>query len=320
MTRDLIDAHDFTPIPDPVAHAVWAFIRLTPAVPGRRVCDVLLGASIALYSGAALDLGLLVMGQLAVTCTQLMTHYANDYFDLEYDRANVAPTHWSGGSRVLVRGDLPPLAALIAALILAAGALVIAGWMGLADRPAATAVILLGIVLAAAYSAPPTRLHARGLGETLGAFIVSVLTPLTGFVVQTGNIRLLPLLAAVPLLPLQFAMLMGAAFPDAEPDAESGKRTLVVRLGEGSAWLYGAAILGAFVSLLALVMLGLPTVVAAALGLLAPLGAWQVIRVQRGDWRDPARVDSLAFGGISLLVGAALIEMLAFLALAGGWR
>src|SRR5574341_2158379 len=299
---------------------VWVFIRLglpLSLVGGFAV--YLLGASIALYAGAALDLGLLVMGQIAVTCTQLMVHYANDYFDLEYDRANAARTHWSGGSRILVRGDLPPRVALVAALILAAAALVIVGWLGLADRPVAAAVIVLGIVLAAAYSAPPTRLHTRGLGETRGAVIVSVLTPLTGFVVQTGEMHLLPLLAVIPLLPLQFVMLVGVAFPDADADAASGKRTLVVRLGEGSARLYNAANLGAFLSLPVLALLGLPVVVTAALGLLAPLGVWQIIRVRRGDWRDPARVDSLTFGGISLLVGAALIEMLAFLGLAGGW-
>ena len=44
------------------------------------------------------------LGQLVVTAAQLMTHYANDYFDLEADRANRTPTRWSGGSRVLPDG------------------------------------------------------------------------------------------------------------------------------------------------------------------------------------------------------------------------
>ena len=50
-----------------------------------------------------------------MTSFQLMTHYANDYFDLEADRANQTPTTWSGGSRVLPAGELSPRVALIAA-------------------------------------------------------------------------------------------------------------------------------------------------------------------------------------------------------------
>ena len=67
-----------------------------------------LGAALAVAGGAPLDRWRYVLGQLVVTATQLMTHYANDYFDLEADRANRTPTRWSGGSRVLPDGALPP--------------------------------------------------------------------------------------------------------------------------------------------------------------------------------------------------------------------
>lgn len=298
---------------------IWAFIRLgRPIFLVGGVVMYLLGASVALYQGAHLDLGILLLGQIAITATQLMTHYANDYFDLEHDRANQTPTHWSGGSRVLVQGELPPVAALVAALMLAAAALFIAGWMGLTGRGWACGLILLGIVLAACYSAPPARLHTRGMGELSAAVIVSMLTPLTGYVVQAGAISLLALLATLPLLPLQLAMLVGVAFPDAVGDAHSGKHTLVVRLGAGSARLYVAAILGAFASLPLLALIGLPPLAAGVMALMLPLGAWQAIRVRRGEWASPAKLDSLAFGGISLLIGTAVLEALAFLALAGG--
>ena len=68
-----------------------------------------LGVAIARYEGAALDVTALLWGQLAVTAAQLMTHFANDTFDLAADRANATPTRWSGGSRVLVEGLLPAL-------------------------------------------------------------------------------------------------------------------------------------------------------------------------------------------------------------------
>src|SRR5512135_3843261 len=76
------------------------------------------GLSAALYAGARLNLSALLWGQVVITATQWMVHYANDYFDLAADRANQAPTRWSGGSRILTNGLLSPRVAYVTALIL----------------------------------------------------------------------------------------------------------------------------------------------------------------------------------------------------------
>ena len=78
-----------------------------------------LGAAVATRQHS-LDVRAYVWGQAAITATQLMTHYANDYFDLAADRANTTPTQWSGGSRVLAEGALSPRVALWAARVLGA--------------------------------------------------------------------------------------------------------------------------------------------------------------------------------------------------------
>ena len=76
-----------------------------------------LGAAIAAYraraAARAIDWRRYVWGQVAITATHLMTHYCNDYFDFDADRANATPTRWSGGSRVLPAGELPRAVALI---------------------------------------------------------------------------------------------------------------------------------------------------------------------------------------------------------------
>src|SRR6185369_7634819 len=102
------------------ARRLAAFVRL-----GRPLFSVGgfalygLGAAAAAWStGQAIAWGRFALGQLAITAAQLMTHYCNDYFDLEADRANRTPTRWSGGSRVLPDGGLPPAVALAAALVL----------------------------------------------------------------------------------------------------------------------------------------------------------------------------------------------------------
>src|SRR5262245_31255498 len=77
---------------------VIAFVRLgRPLFLTGGFVLYALGAAIAAHQGAVIDWTRYVWGQLAITATQLMTHYCNDYFDFAADRANATPTRWSGG-------------------------------------------------------------------------------------------------------------------------------------------------------------------------------------------------------------------------------
>ncbi|MBI5879586.1 MAG: prenyltransferase [Chloroflexi bacterium] len=269
-----------------------------------------LGAALAVYAGGGIDWRLYAAGQVAITAIQWMTHYANEYFDLAADAANHTPTHWSGGSRVLPTGKLPPYAALVTAVVLAAIAMAAALVIAFGLRAGPLTLPLLGLALACAwfYSAPPLRLSARGLGEASVALLVPGLTPLVGFYLQAGYIWL-PLVAFVaPLCCLQFAMSLAINFPDAQGDRATGKRTLVLRIGGlNAARLYIAAIIAAYALLLWLGWRGWP---APAL-LSAPLGAWLCWRMARGDWARPACWNGLAFWSIGLLVGSLSVQTLA---------
>ncbi len=280
----------------------------------------LLGVVMALVSGADLNVAALVWGQVAITAVQLMTHYANDTFDLAADQANTTPTNWSGGSRVLVEGGLSARAALITALVLAGIALVANLVLSLTIRPGVTtfALLLTAQVLAWFYSAPPIRLHSRGLGELTTAITVTLLTPLTGFYLQTGSITALPLLAAAPLCCFQFAMLLAIEFPDAEGDQAVGKRTLVVRLGARmAARVYVGVVLIAYALLPLLVALGLPLLVVVGVAVVSPLALLQIRRIMRGDGQNVARWNGLAFYSIVLLVASASAELVAFVLVLG---
>ena len=186
-----------------------------------------LGATIALYQGATLHWPALLWGQIAVTATQLMTHYSNDYYDLAADRANLTPTRWSGGSRVLVEGGVQPAVARQTALLLGLVTLGAAGMLAFVWQrgPLTLPLLLLALLLAWGYSAPPMQLHSRGLGELVGAFLIPGLTVLVGYYLQAGRLTLLPLLAALPLCLFQFVMLVCIELPDAAGDAAAGKRT-----------------------------------------------------------------------------------------------
>ena len=277
-----------------------------------------LGAAMAVRAGATLSLPLFAWGQLAITATQLMTHYGNDYFDLEADRANTTPTRWSGGSRVLPAGDLPPGVALVAARVLGAIALATVALLGIALRApvAAVAILLACVFLSWAYSAPPLRLLARGLGELTTALVVTVLTPLAGFVLQTGRVAKLPLLACLPLACLQFAMLLVIEFPDAAGDAAAGKRTLVIRLGPRWATRLCLAVLILPYGLSPLLLAaGLPAVVVAAACLPGLLAIWIAWDAARGALLDPARWEGLALRAALLLGLTVAAELAAFVAM-----
>ena len=260
-----------------------------------------LGVAVARLSGHAIDLRRYVLGQAAVTAFQLMTHYANDYFDLEADRANTTPTRWSGGSRVLPGGELPRVAALIAALVLAA-----IGLLLIAVLREEMFVLVAMAVLAWAYSAPPLRLCASGLGELDTAVVVTGLVPWLGFALQAPDLRgATVLLAAIaPAVLLQFAMLLAIEFPDADGDAATGKRTLVVRLGASTAAkLYAACTAAAYLWLPIAWRLGVPAIAVLLAALAFPIAVWRIARI--ADHCDRAAHERIAFFAVAQVVGVA---------------
>lgn len=279
-----------------------------------------LGASAALFSGIPLNLVALLWAQVAITSAQLMTHYANDYYDLWADRANRTPTNWSGGSRMLALGLLPVDTALWMALGLGGISLAANLYISTVIQPGWTTFLVMFTAQALAwyYSAPPLRLHSTGLGEITTAVVVTGLTPLTGYVAQAGAIGSEILLAVLPLCCMQVMMLLAVEFPDYEGDKRAGKRTLMVRIGPAAgARLYVALAIAAYAMLPLLVWAGLPVWVALAAASTSPLAIWQTAKIVRGDWRNPACWNRFAFYTITLLMLTALAEGGAFFLLSG---
>jgi 1,4-dihydroxy-2-naphthoate octaprenyltransferase len=299
--------------------SVLAFVRLgRPLFLGGGFILFALGAVIAALAGHPIDRARYALGQAAVTAFQLMTHYANDYFDYDADRANATPTKWSGGSRVLANAELPRHVALVAALVLAALGLGVTAMIARVAGGPSVLVLLAIAALAWGYSAPPVRLCATGLGELDTAIVVTGLVPLLGFVLQASDaagLATLGLAIATPAL-LQIAMLVAIEFPDAAGDAATGKRTLVVRLGAPrAARLYMAVTAAAYLWLPVAFALGLPGRVAVCAALPAPIAAWRIVRVAAGEHRDPAAYERLTLFAVALLVVTSLAELVALASL-----
>lgn len=274
-----------------------------------------LGAAIASYEGAALTPGRYALGQALVTAFHLMTHYSNDYFDRASD-ARTTRTAFSGGSGALVDGSLPPVVALVAALVCLAVGLALTVAFALREEWTMT---ILGIAIAGlawSYSSPPLRLLATGAGEATTALVVAVLVPLAGYATFMDRIDVLSVLSTLPLAAAMIAMMLCVEFPDVEADAATGKRNLVVRLGRaGSVRLIYGAIVAVAVGLAVAVFFGAPARLALVAIVVLGGGGALFSALATGRYTTPRENAAIAFRGVVLYISTAIAALLAYLSL-----
>jgi 1,4-dihydroxy-2-naphthoate octaprenyltransferase len=272
-----------------------------------------LGALIARYEAYPIDFKLYWVGQLFVSALQLMTHFLNEYWDVEADRLNQARTPFSGGSGVLTQAGLKRETAFslaVASLAIASGAGV---WLVLDPRvgPPAWAVMVLAIVGTYSYSSPPLRLVSTGFGELSASVLVAGFVPAFAHLLQAGHPSRTILLATAPLIVLHFAMLVAFEYPDFLSDEAAGKQTLLVRLGRRrGAALHNFALLGAIGLAAAATFVGLPARVALAVVISSPLVLLQIVTMRRLQRGEPVSFSRLTF--LAVLIFALTTYFMAF--------
>ncbi|MCW3816344.1 prenyltransferase [Micromonospora sp. DR5-3] len=273
-----------------------------------------LAVAVAVHQGHPLDVTWYAVAQLFAWTVHVMTHYCNEYFDLEADRANVYFTPWTGGSRALVDGLVAPVVSLGAAFVLfSVSTLMVAVMPSGQARLLATAAV----VLAWFYTAPPVRLNYRGAGELTVAAILNGLWPAVAVVLQTGTVPMLLLAVLAPTAVLQVARMMVMNLGDRRSDAMVGKRTLPVIVGyQPAVRLIVAAQPIAYAMLTAFALLGwVPWLIWVAMAATAPLSVWLVRQLRRGAMRDldATRMTPVVFWAsnhVSLIVAAAMLGVI----------
>lgn len=171
------------------------------------------------------------VGGLAVgLLAQLYIVWSNDWADEATDRDHPRPTPYSGGSRVLVEGKLERRQ--LARAGTGTAVLLLAVAAGLVPmRPVSSSLIVVGLLLGAAYSLPPLQLSYRGHGELLQGLGIGVVLPLAGFDLQVGRIAAFPWPALLPAFLLGVAGNLTTALPDHVSDTAHAKRSYPVRKG-----------------------------------------------------------------------------------------
>jgi len=279
-----------------------------------NVLPVGLGAAVAVHAGHPLDLKWYVVAQVFAWLVHVMTHYCNEYFDLDADRANVYHTPWTGGSRALVDGLVSPMVSLGTAFLLWAG-----GMFLVVLLPTGPARLLGAVTLALAwfYTAPPLKFNYRGLGEVTVAAILNGLWPIVAVVLQAGQIPPMLLAVLAPTALLQIARMMIMNLGDRVSDESVGKRTIPVIIGYSRAiTVIVTAQVVAYLMLTLFAALGwVPWPAWALMMATAPLSVWLVRQLRRGAMRDvvPERMTPVVFWAsnhVSLIVGAALAGVL----------
>ena len=208
---------------------------------------------------------------LATLVLAAMAHTAGNVLNDVHDAlsgADAANTQglfpFTGGTRLIQQGQVSvqqtrDLARALLWVLLPAGVL-----LAVHSSAALLWIGALGLGLAWAYSAPPLRLMARGLGELAVAAAWSLVV-VGADAVQRGSVFIVPVLVSLSYGLMVANILLINGVPDARADASVGKRTLAVLAGPR-----GAAVLYAAIALL-------------AHGWLA-WGAWHFLQPERALW------------------------------------
>jgi 1,4-dihydroxy-2-naphthoate octaprenyltransferase len=276
--------------PTPSRWALFVNVTRLPFLTAAAV-PVVLGTAVAWVDGSFnfAVFGLVLLGTLSF---HVAANVANDYFDhtAGADEANLTPTPFAGGARLIQRGLLSPAQTRNLSLgfyaIGSAIGLILVWWRGWEIIYFGLAGILVGFL----YSSPPLRLSDRGVGEVAVGLGFGPIIVVGAYWAQTLQWSWEAVYVSLPVAILIAAVVFINEFPDRPWDAKAGKRTLVVRLPirlaiYGYAVLLGSAYLIILVGAVAKI---LP--LTALLGLLTiPMG-WKAYQTLRVHYAQPYRL------------------------------
>ena len=272
-----------------------------------------IGAVLAVYRGAAFNLGVFALSSLVVFMIMAAVNAGNTYFDYETDRQNQDFSAYSGGIRILVEGKITNRRhALYFAMALMALAcpLGLALYFLLHTGPWTVALGFFGALAGWFYTSPPFKLVYRGLGELVIAVCSGMLTVVTGYYLQAARFDLALVPVALALAASILNVILVNEFADRPSDARSGKITWLVRLGPArAARAYQVNQVISLAALLGAPLLGLPWYVAWGTAALAFRVAWRNrLAMRAGAWAgDGINELTLNTFGVHLLLELGLL-------------
>ncbi|WP_137291415.1 NAD(P)H-dependent oxidoreductase [Natronorubrum halophilum] len=246
------------------------------------------------------------------------TVLSNEYVDYPSDRENGFAGPFTGGSQVLVDGELgfaDLRRGIGVALLLAVALGVAAVAVGPGSPVAAAAVMAVLGLLALGYTIPPLELSYRTLGELDVAVTHSVGVLICGFVLLGGAATdPLPWLLSIPFLLSVLPSITLAGVPDRAADRAVGKETIAVRFGiDGAATVAMATAILASLTAIVWVASGVAGGAYGPLVLLSVPHAFGLVWLLQNRLRgrsEPARIDGLMVASLGFLVWFGVVPLL----------
>ena len=279
---------------------VW-LLAARPATLPAAVVPVIVGTAAALHGGRPLQAGPFVAALTAALLIQVGTNFANDVFD--FYRGADTPDRL-GPLRVTQSGLVRPREVLIATYLAFGLAVVVGIYLVTVGGWPILLIGVLSILAGLAYTGGPLPYAYYALGDVSCFVFFGLLAVLGSAYLQTLELTVLDVWAAIPTGCLVTAILVVNNLRDIDQDRRVGKTTLAVRLGRhGTRVEYTALVVIAYLVPLALWVLGLVRPLWFALPLLSlPLGVWLVRFIGRTEGR-PLNLALKRTGQLHLLFG-----------------
>jgi len=299
----------------PSLSAGWLFLRATrlPFLSATFV-PVSLGVAVAALHGQW-HWWLAILTLIAAASVHLGLNIGNDVFDTlsGADQANVTPTQFSGGSRVILYG----LLSLRQMVLMMVGFYAVAIGLGLflAAYTAFWPVFWLGVAgvfVSIFYTAPPFRFVHRGIGELMVALGFGPIMTMGAYYVQAQKWSWEAFYVSLPVALLIALVLYVNEVPDRPGDGAAGKRTLPVRLSkEAVIAAYVGAVAVAFGLIAGGAIAGVIVRPAILAVLAAPL-AMQVHRGLRDHYDSPYQLMPFMGKGVQLHMATGLLLLVGY--------
>jgi 1,4-dihydroxy-2-naphthoate octaprenyltransferase len=276
----------------PGVMGVWIQAVRIHFVP-TSIFPALLGSIIAWSRFREFNSWYFILVIVGVTVHHIGLNLIDDVFDYLHsvDRFHDKEKNpYTGGSGVLTGGLLTVHKVLSVSILCYLTGIVIAIYLTLMVGWPILLFVAIGLFSSVFYTTPPIRYGYRGFGE-LSLFInFGPVICLGAFFVQTRTVAWEPfILSLIPGF-LMWSMIVINEIPDYEEDRQSGKRTLVVRLGRNrGVALYVAGLVCAYATMLLSAGFGI-TSFSVLWGLLTLPVAYGSFRILKNHYLDKIKM------------------------------
>lgn len=212
--------------------------------------------------------GRFLLALLGALFLQIAANLVNEYFD---HRRGSDQEKQQGLGMIIARGLLSPTEVVIGGIVTLLIGIAIGLYFVAVTGPTILLIGILAVLVVVLYSAGPLPLAEIGLGELTVFVFMGPLLVFGAYFVQAEEFSTKPLWASLPIAFLVAEIMHANNLRDLDADAAKNKRTLAVTFGRTFAQnFYAALMIGAFFSVLLLVIVGMAPVLTLAVFILAP--------------------------------------------------